>query len=90
MIIDFFISVLAGLVNAILFIIPNFQGLDLNTNTSFNTFLGVLGKANTLFPIDTLFSILTLVFTIETGILIWRFSEWAASKIWPTGQMKLL
>jgi hypothetical protein len=85
----FIINIIAGITRSLLFFIPTFNGLQIDQMNSVQSWASALHKANNLFPVATLLTVIGLVFTIEIAIMLFTFTEWIISKFWPTGQMSL-
>jgi len=89
LIITAILSVLIGLIRVLIFFLPNFNGLPIDQQSAVAPWVTALAKANSLVPIDTVLAVISIVFVIETSILLFRLVEWVWSKIFPTGQMRL-
>jgi len=81
--------IVTGIINLMIFYYPNFTGLTTEQNSSIDSWFNVLRQANSIFPVDTLLTVVLLAVGIELVVVIWRIAEWALAKILPTGQGQL-
>jgi len=69
----------------VLFVFPNYGGLPSQIVSALDTLQGYLQKANTIVPVDTLLTILALVFTFEAAILTFKFVNFILKKVRGSG-----
>jgi hypothetical protein len=69
--------IIQGLVS----ILPNGSSMPSQINSAFTTFAGFFQKANAIFPMDTVFTIMGLILTLEASILSFHIGNWIYTKI---------
>jgi len=70
----FFIELVLGL-------IPTSDGLPSGVSAAISTAVTYAKGVSFIFPIETLFQVLLLVFSVEAGLLAWKFINWLIKKI---------
>lgn len=81
MITEGLILLFLSLANLVLGFLPDPASLPSGINSAFTLFAGFFQKANQIFPMDVVFTIIGLTLTIETGILAFQFGNWLYNKI---------
>lgn len=81
MIVDFIVNVAISFFNFIIGLLPNFTGLPSGISSAFSFFQTYWDKASLMFPMDTLFQILSLMIVIEIGVFAWRMWWFSYNKI---------
>ena len=71
MIIDFLINIFTSVTGAIFNILPN-ASLPDGVNSALETFVPYLAQANAVFPINTIFVVISIILTIEIIILTFQ------------------
>jgi hypothetical protein len=61
-------------------ILPNGQ-LPIQIDSAFTFMASSFSKANVLFPLDTVITMLGIVFVIETALLTFKFANFAYNKL---------
>ncbi len=79
-IINIFMFVLGGLLS----LLPS-VAIPTNVDSAFTTFATFFHKANAIFPMDTVFAIISITLTIETGILTFKVANYIINKIRGSG-----
>ena len=75
------IKIFSGLVNFLLSILPTADAIPSEINQAFSLVAGFFKKANAIFPVDTTFTIIGMIITIEAGILVFKVANWGINKI---------
>jgi hypothetical protein len=77
------IQVFQAIINGILNILPSGTShpIPSQITDAFSLFAGFFQKAEALFPMDTVFTIIGLTFLIEGSILVFNIADWLYDKI---------
>jgi len=76
MITDAFITIITNIVQFIIGLFPAYTGLPTQLDSGLTWILGLLNDIGGFIPLDTFFTILGLIVSLETGILLFRFFAW--------------
>lgn len=68
-------------IELVLNLIPTSDGLPAGIASAISTAVSYAKGVSFLFPIETLFQVLLIVFSIEAGLLLWKFINWLIKKI---------
>jgi hypothetical protein len=79
-IISLFVFVFGGLLS----LLPTVS-IPSNVNDAFTTFATFFHKANAVFPMSTVFTIIGLTLAIESGILLFKIANYIINKIRGSG-----
>lgn len=80
MIFDLLISIITGIVNFFLNLLPT-SSLPTEVTEGFQTFMASAWQFNTVFPIDTLFTLLGITIGIMSIIFLWRGINYVISLV---------
>jgi len=81
MITDTILRIPLFFLNLILGLIPTSDGLPSGVSDAISTAMAYAKGVSFFFPIETLMQIVLLIFTVEAGILLWKFVNWIIKKI---------
>jgi len=81
MITDVILQIPLFFLNLMLGLIPDSSGLPSGVSSAITTAIGYIKGVSFIFPIETLFQIILLIFSIEAGLLLWKFINWIIKKI---------
>lgn len=72
-------------IDGLISLLPNFDGLPENVASAFDNVSTLLNQANYYFPVDTAFTIITLIVTFEAGIFLYKMINWVINKLRGSG-----
>jgi len=81
MITDIILRIPLFFLNLILALIPTSDGLPTPVSDAITTAMTYAKGVSFFFPIETLMQIVLLIFSIEAGLLLWKFINWIIKKI---------
>jgi len=81
MIIEFFIDMVRKVVEWLLGVFPDMPSETLDFTTAFSGFGSQMATVNTFFPLDTLATMVALIFTVDILIGSFHFFRWIFAKI---------
>jgi len=85
MIANILINLLTGIIVFLVSLFPSYSSIDPNINAAITKVFSGLNFVNAFLPIATVFTILTLMFTIDGILLLMRLINWAYNKIRGSG-----
>jgi len=81
MITTFLLQIPLFFITALVNALPDSTGFPDEVSTAINTAWGYANGLSFFFPVQTLLTLVVLVFAFEAGILIWKFINWVLKKI---------
>jgi len=81
MIFDVFITLASYIVTFIANLLPDGEGFPVAVHTATQTLGGYVGMLNPIFPVDTLRTVLLLLFSIELAIFGFKTAKWLFSHV---------
>jgi len=90
MLIEMVVTLIIGLFNAFLYILPNVNGLFLSNFVASNPVQQIISGmvfADFIFPVDQFLQLLTMAISIEFAVWAW-FSAWKFAKLVSMGIIK--
>ena len=85
MITETIIHIFQKIILAVLSILPSASSVPSQINSAFTLFAGFFQKANAIFPMDTVFTIIGITISVEAAILAFKLGDWLYNKIRGTG-----
>lgn len=79
------IGIILDFMTFIFNLLPDSQDLPSNISSSLSLFSSYFSQANTLFPVSTMFQILSLGLTFEAVILLFKLTNFLLNKIRGSG-----
>jgi len=76
-----FIDLAYYLIAQLILFLPGGGGFPTGVHTAAAYFGGYVGVLNQLFPVDTLLTVVTLIFTIEIGLWGFRSIRWILTHV---------
>lgn len=81
MLIEFFIDMVVKVIEWLLSALPLMPTDTYDFVTIFESFANQMAFVNTFFPLDTLFTLTLIVFSVEISISIFHFFRWIFTKV---------
>lgn len=85
MIFQFLINIVFDIINAVISVLPDPDELPGGISSAFNTIATYFHKANAILPVDTMFTIIGLILSVEAGVLLFKLSNWVINKVRGSG-----
>lgn len=85
MITEVLLLMFRGIVSLMVGLLPSPEALPEAVYTALENFTSYFIKINKFFPVDTFFQIIGIVLTIEAGILLFKFFNFALKKLRGSG-----
>ena len=70
---DIFSGIYTQILEILAGVLPTSSGLPADMQTALELVFGYIGYFNLLFPLSTMFSVITVILTFETGIFLFHF-----------------